>query len=132
MNTKVKTEVKAIPKTDTVGITGLSKDDASDKLFEAGYRSKAIKEYWKLYGKAIKGGIFQATLDWLAESDRTQFDLAQFVIEQGTPNEARWFGQRDAIRRLSVKARNTKGFTDKAYSDTQKEKMKQIVASVGK
>ncbi len=124
--------MKTIPKNDEVNIVGLSKDDASEKLFDAGYKSKEIKEYWKAHGKAVKGGIFQATLDWLAETDRTQTELAKFLVDSGSANEVRWFSSRDAIRKLSVKARATKGFEDVAITEAQKAEHKVIVEKASK
>lgn len=108
-------------------LEGKTKSAAFDALFLAGYKSKDHQQIWKLFGSKIRGGIFQATLDWLAESDRTQFDLAKFVIENGTKNEARWFGQRDAVRRLSIVARATKDYKEVPLSDTQKAALKAIV-----
>lgn len=111
-----------------VSIEGMSKDVAMTYLIgEQHFTFKDATLYWKENGTAIRGGIFQATLDWLAESNRSQFDLAKFIIEHGTKNEARWFGQRDAIRRLSVAARGTEGYQDVPASDTQKAALKAIV-----
>lgn len=111
----------------TALLEGKTKTQAFNSLFAAGYGSEHHQNIWKQYGSKIRGGIFQATLDWLAETDRTQFDLAKFIIESGTKNEARWFGQRDAIRRLSVAARGTSGYKEVVYSDTQKAALKAIV-----
>jgi hypothetical protein len=123
MNTKAK-EVKAIE----LDISNLSKDQAMTALI--GQHGKTFKEaeaYWKENGTQIRGGVFQATLDYLAEAPRTQSDLAAYVIKSGTKNEARWFGQRDAIRRLSISVRGDKSFTEVAATATQNEALKAIV-----
>lgn len=111
-----------------IDISNLTKDDAITQLVRSGdFTYKQAEAYWKENGSAIRGGVFQAVLDFLAEADRTQADLAEYVINNGTRNEARWFGQRDAIRRLSVKVRNNPKFTEKSMSDKQAEALKAIV-----
>ncbi len=105
----------------TIDISNMTKDKAMTALIgEHGMTFKQAEAYWKENGSAIRGGVFQAVLDFLAEADRTQSDLAQYVIDHGTRNEARWFGQRDAIRKLSVAVRGTKGFKDKPMTESQK------------
>ncbi len=108
-------------------ISSMSKDQAMTELVRGGKTFKEAEAFWKENGTSIRGGVFQATLDWLAESPRTQTDLAKFVIENGTKNEARWFGQRDAIRRLSIQVRGDKNFKEVSFTDNQKKALKEIV-----
>lgn len=114
-------------KTKQVDISNMSKDEAMTTLITGGLTFKKAEAYWKENGTQIRGGVFQATLDWLAKEPRTQADLAAFVINEGTKNEARWFGQRDAIRRLSILVRGDKSFKEVSATDTQKEQLKAIV-----
>ena len=111
-----------------IDISNLTKDKAMTALIgEHGMTFKQAEAYWKENGSAIRGGVFQAVLDYLAEADRTQRDLADYVIQHGTRNEARWFGQREAIRKLSVAVRGTKGFKDVPMTGEQEAKLKSIV-----
>lgn len=110
-----------------VNIEGMTKNQAFNALFKAGIGSEDHQAYWKEYGSKVRGGIFQLTLDYLAKSDRTQSDLAQFILDKGTRNEARWFSSRDAIRRLSIAARGTKGFKEVSLTESQKAALKAIV-----
>lgn len=113
-----------------VDISNMTKDVALTTLIgEHGLTFKQAEAYWKENGSQIRGGVFQAVLDYLAEAPRTQADLAKYVIEQGTKNEARWFGQRDAIRRLSIQVRKDPNFKEKAMSEAQSEQLKSIVES---
>lgn len=115
-------------KKEAIDISNMTKDAALTALIgDHGYTFKEAEAYWKENGSQIRGGVFQAVLDYLAEAPRTQADLAQYVIDQGTRNEARWFGQRDAIRRLSIAVRNDKNFKDVPMSDKQSEALKAIV-----
>ena len=107
-----------------VDISNLTKDQAMTKLIQGGLTFKEAEAEWKENGSAIRGGVFQAVLDYLAEADRTQRDLAQYVIDHGTGNEARWFGQRDAIRRLSVQVRGNKAFKDVKMTAEQETALK--------
>lgn len=112
-------------KTENVNIENMSKDDAITSLIrDHGYSFKDAEKYWKENGSSTRGGPFQGLLDFLAEADRTQSDLAKYILEYGTANEARWFTQRDAIRRLSVTVRGTKGFKDVAATAAQKAELK--------
>lgn len=120
MNTKAK-EVKALD------VSNLSKDAAMTALIQGGLSFKKAEAYWKENGTSIRGGVFQATLDYLAEAPRTQSDLAAYVIKSGTKNEARWFGQRDAIRRLSISVRGDKNFKEVSATEKQQEALKAIV-----
>jgi len=117
MNTKAK----------ELDISNLSKDQAMTQLIQGGKSFKEAEAYWKENGTSIRGGVFQATLDYLAEAPRTQSDLAQYVLDNGTKNEARWFGQRDAIRRLSVTVRGDKSFKEVSMTTKQAEALKAIV-----
>lgn len=122
MSTKDKVEVEevVIPEID-----GLSKEQAFNALFKAGVEYKEVCKIWKDKGAtAIRGGVFQAGLDWLSEEPRTQYELADYILEHGTANEARWFGQRDAIRKLSIKVRNLESFVDTPMTEAQKEELK--------
>ena len=111
-----------------IDISNMTKDVALTALIgEHGYTFKQAEAYWKENGSQIRGGVFQAVLDFLAEAPRTQADLAKYVIDQGTRNEARWFGQRDAIRRLSIKVRGDENFKEKAMSAEQEAQLKSIV-----
>lgn len=113
---------------DSINIENLTKDQAMTQLIaEHGYSFKEAEAYWKENGSQVRGGVFQATLDWLAEAPRTQRDLADYIIKHGTKNEARWFGQRDAIRRLSVTVRGDKSFKEVSATDEQREILKKIV-----
>lgn len=111
----------------SLDISKMSKDVALTTLIQKGATFKEASAYWKENGSTIKGGVFQATLDWLAEAPRTQSDLAKFVIDEGTKNEARWFGQRDAIRRLSIQVRGDDKFKEVDSTSKQKEALKAIV-----
>jgi len=113
-------------------IEGLSKDEAMTALIAVHKLSfKEATEYWKKSGSHVKGGVFQATLDWLQVEARTQSDLAGFILASGTANEARWFGQRDAIRKLSVAVFKAGGveFTEVEATTAQKEALKATYAS---
>lgn len=122
MNAKAK-EVKVTE----LDISSLTKDQAMTQLIQGGKSFKEAEAYWKENGTSIRGGVFQATLDYLAEAPRTQSDLAKFVIEHGSKNEARWFGQRDAIRRLSISVRNDESFKEVSATDAQNAELKSIV-----
>ena len=113
-------------------IEGLSKDEAMTKLIaEHKLSFKEATEYWKTNGSKVKGGVFQATLDWLQQEPRTQGQLAEFILASGTANEARWFGQRDAIRKLSVEVFKKGGakFTEVEATSAQKEALKATYAA---
>lgn len=126
MNTKVKA-VKA----EAPSIDGLTKEQAFNTLFQAGIEYKEVQKIWKEKGAtAIRGGVFQAGLDWLASEPRTQYELADYILANGTPNEARWFGQRDAIRRLSIQVRDLADFVEVPASEAQKEELKARFAKV--
>ena len=113
------TEVKA----PSYNIEGLSKDEAMTKLIaEYSLTFKAVTEYWKVSGSTVKGGVFQATLDWLQVEPRTSSALADFILANGTANEARWFGQRDAIRKLSVEVFKAGGVAFEEVEATTKQK----------
>ena len=118
------TEVKANADLD---ISSMTKDAALTALIQGGKTFKEASAYWKENGTQIRGGIYQATLDFLAEAPRTQTDFAKFVIENGTKNEARWFAARDAIRRLSIQVRNDSSFKEAAITEKQKAELKAIV-----
>lgn len=118
---------KTAKELETLDISKMTKNAAITALIGIGYDFNGASIYWKENGTSVRGGVFQATLDWLANEPRTQRDLAQFVIDHGTKNEARWFGQRDAIRRLSIKIRGDDTFQDKAVTETQKTALKAIV-----
>jgi hypothetical protein len=111
----------------SLDVSNMTKDQAITAIVQAGNTFKEAEAYWKENGSTIRGGVFQATLDWLAEAPRTQADLAKFVIEHGTKNEARWFGQRDAIRRLSIQVRGDADFKEKSATEAQKAELKAIV-----
>lgn len=116
--------------TKDVNIANLSKDDAITTLIrDNGFSFKEAEKYWKENGSSTRSGPFQDILDYLAEADRTQADLAAYILDFGTKNEARWFTQRDAIRRLSVTVRATKGFKDVPATPEQKEALKAKVES---
>ena len=108
-------------------VSNMSKDQAMTELVRGGKTFKEAEAFWKENGTSIRGGVFQATLDWLAEAPRTQTDLAKFVIENGTKNEARWFGQRDAIRRLSIQVRGDASFKEVSSTEKQKAELKAII-----
>lgn len=111
-----------------VNIDGLTKDQAMTKLIaDNGYTFKEAEAYWKENGSSVRGGVFQATLDFLAEAPRTQKDLADYVISSAPKNEARWFSNRDAIRRLSIQVRNDKNFKEVAATEEQRALLKKIV-----
>lgn len=121
------TEVKA----PSYNIEGLSKDEAMTKLIaEYSLTFKAATEYWKNSGSSVKGGVFQATLDWLQAEPRTSSALADFILANGTANEARWFGQRDAIRKLSTEVFKAGGveFENVEATTKQKEALKATYA----
>lgn len=117
-------KTKAVPELD---VSNMSKDQAMTALIQGGKSFKEAEAYWKENGTSIRGGVFQATLDYLAEAPRTQSDLAAYVIKNGTKNEARWFGQRDAIRRLSISVRNDESFKEVSATDAQNAELKSIV-----
>ena len=122
------TVVESAPSYD---IDGLSKDEAMTKLIaEFSLTFKEATEYWKSSGSSVKGGVFQATLDWLQIEPRTSSALADFILANGTANEARWFGQRDAIRKLSVEVFKAGGveFTEVDATTKQKEALKATYA----
>ena len=115
--------------TKNVNIANLTKDDAITTLIrDNGFSFKEAEAYWKANGSSIRGGVFQDVLDYLAEADRTEKDLAEYILEFGTTNEARWFTQRNAIRRLSVTVRGTKGFKDVPAPASLLEALKAKVA----
>ena len=128
--TKVKSEVEVKAVTVPV-IDGLTKEQAFNSLFQSGIEYKEVQKIWKEKGAtAIRGGVFQAGLDWLAAEPRTQNDLADYILEFGTANEARWFGQRDAIRKLSIQVRGIEKFIDTPATESQKEALKARYAKV--
>ncbi len=49
-----------------------------------------------------KGGGLTDTMAFLESEPRTEADLYNYIVENGTPNEARWIAQRNSIRLLSV------------------------------
>ena len=110
-----------------IDISSMTKDAALTALIQGGKTFKEASAYWKENGTQIRGGIYQATLDFLAEAPRTQTEFAKFVIENGTKNEARWFAARDAIRRLSIQVRNDSSFKEVAITEAQKTELKSIV-----
>lgn len=128
-----KTEVKNEAEVEVISyeIDGLSKDEAMTKLISIDKLTfKEATEYWKTTGSTVKGGVFQAFLNWLQESPRTQTELAVFILASGSPNEARWFGQRDAIRILSVEVFKKGGseFTEAEATTAQREALKATFA----
>ena len=127
MANQPKVEVEAVPVVHN--IDGLSKDEAMTRLIgELGLTFKEATEYWKTSGSTVKGGVFQATLDWLQVTPRTSSELAEFILANGTANEARWFGQRDAIRKLSVAVFNDEKFVEVEATTKQKEALKATYA----
>ncbi len=108
-------------------ISGLTKEKAWNALMLAGIEYKEITKIWKEQGAtSIRGGVFQAGLDYLAVEPRTQTELAQYILDFGTDNEARWFGQRDAIRKLTIAVRELpEGWEDVAITETQKTELKE-------
>ena len=131
MATKPKAVEATTPEVIVHDIDGLSKDEAMTKLIgEIGLTFKEATEYWKASGSTVKGGVFQATLDWLQSEPRTQSALAEFILANGTANEARWFGQRDAIRKLSVAVFKAGGvdFTEVEATTKLKEALKATYA----
>lgn len=119
------TEVEVI---EGLELDGLNKDDAFDIMMgDFNMKLSTANKYWAAHGSKNKGGIFQTTLDWLAEEPRTESAFADFVIEHGTKNEARWFGSRNAIRIVTVKIFDDAEFVEVAITETQKKVLKSIV-----
>ena len=131
-----KTEVNEVHGIKRNEIESLDRN-AAFKLMIAvkGIEMDQASKVWAAFGTKNKGGVFQAFLDYCAEAPRTQSQLAAFVMsDKSSPNEVRWFNQRDSIRLLSTKVFVGLGvdFKEKAASKEQFEKMEKIVADVAK
>lgn len=87
-------------------ISGLKKNEAITLLItDYGVDYTQATAIYKEHGagiRATKSGGFNDVLAFLQESPRTQDELYEYVLVNGTKNEARWISQRDSIRRLSV------------------------------
>ena len=120
-------KAKVIEVIDGLVIEGLSKDDAIELMRDFGIKKTSVAlKYWSAHGsKGISGGVFQLFLDFLAEKPRTQSALADFLIKESSPNECRWFAQRDSIRKLSIRV-----FTDLGVEFTEKEVTKDQTKSL--
>jgi hypothetical protein len=46
-----------------------------------------------------KAGSFDSIVTWLGAEPRTEDALYEFILLNGTPNEARWVSQRNTIRK---------------------------------
>lgn len=91
---------------------------------------KAIIEKYDLKG-ASRSGSLGDTLQFIEEKPRTENELYAYIIESGTKNEARWISQRNTIRLVAVSIYKKCGtkFEDKEATDSQKAKVKEIVAA---
>jgi hypothetical protein len=78
-------------------------------------------KYWAAFGTKNQGGVFQLFLDYCATEPRTESELADFLVKESSPNECRWFNQRNSIRKLSVEVFKQFGkeITEKEASKAQ-------------
>lgn len=116
-------KAKVVAVIDGVELSGLTKDEAFKILMVDNSlpHSEAARYYTAHGDKQHRGGIFQATLDYLSESDRTQSEFVEFILKNGSKNEARWFSHRDAVRLVTIKVRNNPKFQDVPMTSKQKE-----------
>jgi len=69
--------------------------------FEHNIEGKAATELLEQAGVSAggKAGSFESIVTWLGAEPRTEDALYEFILLNGTPNEARWVSQRNTIRK---------------------------------
>ncbi len=120
-------KAKEVEVIEGLDIENLSKDDAIELMRDFGITKVSIAlKYWAAHGsKGISSGVFQRFLDFLSDSPKTETELASFLINESSPNECRWFAQRNSIRLLSVKVFTNLGeeFEEEAATKEQIESL---------
>jgi hypothetical protein len=115
-------------------IVNLDKNQAFKfMMIEKDLEHDVANKVWALFGTKNKGGVFGVFLKFCEEKPQTAYDLAEFVMsDKSSPNEVRWFNQRDSIRKLAVAVFVKLGqeFTEKAVTEAQVKKMEAIVKKV--
>lgn len=113
-------------------LAGKSKDDAFAFMFGKGLPLSASNKAWAEFGDKNQGGVFQKVLDFLAIKPQTSYDLAEYILKIEAQNEARWFGNREIIRKTTLKVFNDPTFVDKARTEGQKTKMEELIKAKAK
>lgn len=76
--------------------------------------AEEIMEAAKIDKRASKRGYTDLMHDWLAEADRTEDELRQWIKDNATDNAMRWFKTHDKVRILCNRVRA------KAIADAKK------------
>lgn len=98
------------------------------ELTLAGATNKQIKELTA--GLSTKEGwTYTNTLEFLGAELRTQKDLYEAILNAESVNEARWIGDRDRVRTLTIKVAVKLGaeFTEELASESLKNQLKALI-----
>ena len=103
------------------------------ELTLAGASNKEIKELTAGLSAAREGWAFSNTLEWFASELRTEEELYKKLIAEGAVNEARWVGDRNKIRLLSIRVATKLGaeFTEVPASESLKKALKELAGKKG-
>jgi len=113
-----------VKKTD---LTGKSKDDAFSFMFGKGLKLSDSNKAWANFGDKNQGGVFQKVLDFIALKPQTGYDLAEYILSIEAHNEARWFSNREVIRKMALKVFNDPKFIEKEATESQKAKFEKLI-----
>lgn len=104
------------------------------ELTIAGATNKEIKELTAGLSASREGWAFSNTLEFLGSELRTEADLYNKLISEKAINEARWIGDRNKIRLLSIRVATKLGaeFTEVPASENIKKVLKELIGSKGK
>ena len=113
-----------VTKTD---LSGISKDDAFEFMFSKGLKLSDSNKAWAEFGDKNQGGVFQKVLDFIALKPTTGFELADYILKIEAHNEARWFSNREVIRKMALKVFNDPKFIEKEATEAQKVKFATLI-----
>ena len=129
------TEVHGIIASD---IAGMDKNAAAKFLMiDKNLELSQINKVWATFGsKSVKGGIAAGISKFLAETPRTESELAEYLMnmDHSSPNAVRWFSMHNASRLLAneIFAQFGREVDPVAKTPAQEKKMAAIVATVTK
>ena len=76
---------------------GLTPSAIKAALIKKGYSEESVSELVQTRGS--DGKTYPEILTFMGESPKTEKELAEFILDEGTNNEARWFNDRNKIRK---------------------------------
>jgi hypothetical protein len=108
-------------------LAGKSKDDSFAFMFTKGLKLSDSNKAWAEFGDKNMGGVFQKVLDFIALKPQTGYDLAEYILTLEAHNEARWFSNREVIRKMGLKIFNDPKFVEKDATEGQKAKFEKLI-----